>query len=162
MLAFLVVGLLLSAVHGIRTPPSLSQIVESSQPTSNSLRWFRQRSSDDVQPLERTHPQFWFSQAVRRMAQMHDEPLTDYGLNIYRGSDSFADAPGLSTMDRAELSDLPKERTQRIPSNELPYVEKRDSSYLSMCHFKLCNLGRKRRISQGGQMELTPGILNSN
>ncbi|KZS20470.1 Uncharacterized protein APZ42_012868 [Daphnia magna] len=160
MLAFLVVGLLLSAVHSIRTPPSLSQIVDNSQPTSNPLRWFRQHSSEDVQPLERTHPQLWYSQAVRRMAQMHEEPFTDYGLNVYRGSDSFA-APGLSTMDRAEISDLSKERMQRITSNELPYMEKRDS-YLSMCHFKLCNLGRKRRISQGGQMELAPGILNSN
>ncbi|XP_057368068.1 uncharacterized protein LOC130689062 [Daphnia carinata] len=160
MLAFLVVGLLLSAVHSIRTPPSLSQIAENSQPTLNPLHWFRQRSLEDVEPLERTHPQFWFSQAVRRMAQMHDDPFTDYELNIYRGSDSFG-APGLSTMDRAETSDLSKERTQRITSNELPYMEKRDS-YLSMCHFKLCNLGRKRRISQGGQVELTPGILNSN
>ena len=92
MLAFLIVGLLLSAVQNIRTQPSLNEIAETPQPiTANPLRWARQHSSEEMLPFETINPRFWlgpeYRQAFRQMAQMRDDlvdSLTDNGLNIYR------------------------------------------------------------------------------
>jgi hypothetical protein len=92
MLAFLIVGLLLSAVQNVRTQPSLNEIAETPQPiTANPLRWARQHSSEEMLPFERINPRFWlgpeYRQAFRQMAQMRDDlvdSLTDNGLNVYR------------------------------------------------------------------------------
>ena len=88
MLAFIIVGLLLSAVQNIRTQPSLNEIGETPQPTANPLRWARPHSLDEMLPFERLNPRFWlgpeYRQTFRQIAQMREDPLTDNGLNVYR------------------------------------------------------------------------------
>ncbi len=90
MLAFLIAGLLLSAVPNIRTQPSLNEILDTPPPTGNPLSWARQHSNtDEMLPFERLNPRFWlgpeYRQALRQIAQMREEdPLIFNGLNVYR------------------------------------------------------------------------------
>lgn len=79
-------GLLLSAVQGIQSQPSLSQIAESPQPNTNLLRWF-QRTPDEMLPVEGFRiPRIWLGlgnrQIFRQIAQqMLEEPMGEKGLN---------------------------------------------------------------------------------
>ena len=88
MLAFLIAGLLLSAVQNIRTQPSLNEVLESPPPTGNPLSWVRQHSTDEILPFERINPRFWlgpeYRQALRQIAQLREDPLNFNGLNDYR------------------------------------------------------------------------------
>ncbi len=89
MLALFIGGLLLSAVQGIQSQPSLSHIAESPQSNTNLLRWI-QRSSEEMLPVEGFRiPRIWLALgnrlAFRQIAQqMYEEPLGEKGLNAYQ------------------------------------------------------------------------------
>lgn len=87
MLAFLIGGLLLSAVQGSQSQSSLTQTADSTQSAANFQRLI-QRPLDEMVPFDGMSPRFWFGQGYRQafqhMIQMYEEPTTQKGLNIYQ------------------------------------------------------------------------------
>lgn len=103
--------------------------------------------ADEVQKLHRE--EFKLLQIMGNMAakQQQDEEILQQELQKQQppnGDDSLVeDTPAenpVKAMNRlARLHDYPKPL-----SYQKPREEKKSNHYMSLCHFKLCNMGRKR------------------